>query len=332
MDPYRKSQLRTRTSRSHSTAMITALISALFAVALAAYSASADVEDIYDRVKHDYADSNGVKIHYALLGPTSASTSGTAPLIVMVHGFPDFWYSWRHQMAVLSRDYQVVAIDQRGYNLSDKPKGQENYDVSLLIDDLRAVIKHLRRDTAIIVGHDWGARVAWGFAMKYPEMTRLLIVCSPHPRGIAYERAHNNEQKINTAYAQRFRQEGAEKSLTAEGLARRIKEPTVRERYIEAFRRSDFEAMLNYYKQNYPAPPYLEDTTPVVKVKAPVLLFHGLEDKALMHGALNHTWEWLEKDLTLVTIPGVGHFVQNDAAEFVSAMMKSWLEIQATGD
>jgi pimeloyl-ACP methyl ester carboxylesterase len=307
---------------------LTAGIATLFTYAMAvlvlpcAILASPD-EDIFDRVKHGYADSRGVKIHYAMLGREGA------PLVVMIHGFPDFWYSWRHQMAQLAKDYQVVAIDQRGYNLSDKPKGKENYDMSLLIDDVRAVINHLKRDKAIIVGHDWGGRVAWGFAMKYPEMTHRLIVCNlPHPRGVAYERAHNPEQQANTAYAQRFRQEGAEKSLTAESLAARVKDPKVRARFVEAFKRSDFEAMLNYYKQNYPAPPYLEDTSPVVKVQAPVLLFHGLEDKALMAGGLNRNWEWVEKDLTIVTIPGAGHFVQNDAAEFVSAMMKSWLELQ----
>jgi len=196
---------------------------------------------------------------------------------------------------------------------------------------VRAVIKHLGRDKAVIAGHDWGGRVAWGFAMKYPEMTSQLIICNlPHPRGVARERAHNNEQKINTAYAQRLKEPDSHKNLTAEGLARRVKDPRARERYIEAFRRSDFEAMTNYYRQNYPAPPYLEDASPVVKVKAPVLMFHGLEDKALMHGALNHTWEWLEKDLTLVTVPGAGHWAHEDAAEFVSGMMKSWLELQAT--
>jgi pimeloyl-ACP methyl ester carboxylesterase len=192
------------------------------------------------------------------------------------------------------------------------------------------VLKHLGQDKAVIVGHDWGGRVAWGFAEKYPEKTQRLIICNlPHPRGIARERAHSNEQKINTAYAQRMREEGSHKNVTAEALARRIKDPQVRARYEEAFRRSDFEAMHNYYKQNYPAPPYLEDASPIVKVKMPVLIFHGLEDKALMHGALNHTWEWLEKDMTLVTIPGVGHWVQDDAAEFVAGMMKAWLELQA---
>ncbi len=294
------------------------LVAALIATAMTALAG----DDVYDRAQHGYADSNGVKIHYATLGQ--------GPLIVMIHGYPDFWYSWRHQMAVLSKSYQVVAIDQRGYNLSDKPKGKENYDLNLLVDDVRAVVKHLGRDRAVIVGHDWGGRVAWGFAMKYPEMTHRLIICNlPHPRGVARERAHNNEQKINTAYAQRLKEPDSHKRLTAEGLSQRIKDPQVRERYVEAFRRSDFEAMTNYYRQNYPAPPYLEDTSPVVKVKPPVLMFHGLEDRALMHGALNHTWEWLEKDLTLVTVPGAGHWVQEDAAEFVSGMMKLWLELQA---
>lgn len=317
--------------RSAASAATIAVLIATFVIAagLQRSAYASELDGVFDRVKHGYADSAGVKIHYAMLGP--ASGSANAPLVVMIHGFPDFWYSWRHQMAALSKDYQVVAIDQRGYNLSDKPRGKENYDMSLLVEDVRAVVKHLGREKAIIVGHDWGGRVAWGFAMKYPEMTHRLIVCNlPHPRGVAFERAHNNEQKLNTAYAQRFRQEDAAKSLTAEALSNRVKDPKEREHYLEAFRRSDFEAMLNYYKQNYPAPPYLEDTSPVVKVKPPVLLIHGLDDKALMPGALNRTWEWLERDLTLVTIPGVGHFVQNDAAEFVSAMMKSWLEVQSS--
>jgi pimeloyl-ACP methyl ester carboxylesterase len=182
----------------------------------------------------------------------------------------------------------------------------------------------------VIVGHDWGGLVAWRFAMTYPETTDRLIVCNlPHPRGLVRELAHNPEQQKNSEYARRFQQEGAHKSLTADGLARRIRDPKVKERYIDAFNRSDFEAMLNYYKQNYPAPPYVEDTSPLVKVKPPVLLFHGLNDTALLHGALNRTWEWLDKDLTLVTVPGAGHWVQEDAAELVSGMMQAWLGVQA---
>ena len=97
--------------------------------------------DVFDRVTHGYATSdNGVKIHYASLGK--------GPLVVMIHGFPDFWYSWRHQMEALSQTFQVVAIDQRGYNQSDKPKGVESYDMRLLVGDVAAVIRHLGRDRA----------------------------------------------------------------------------------------------------------------------------------------------------------------------------------------
>jgi pimeloyl-ACP methyl ester carboxylesterase len=83
--------------------------------------------------------------------------------------------------------------------------------------------------------------------------------------------------------------------------------------------------MLNYYKKNYPRDSAGEDTSPLVKVKAPVLMIHGLNDTALLPGALNNTWDWLEKDLTLVTIPGAGHFVQQDASDLVTRSMKMWL-------
>ena len=275
-------------------------------------------QDFDSQVKHGYADSNGVKIHYA--------SAGQGPLVVMIHGFPDFWYSWRDQMQALAPNYQVVAIDQRGYNLSDKPKGVEQYDMRLLVGDVAAVIKHLGKDRAVIVGHDWGGIVAWTFAMTKPEMTdKLVILNLPHPRGLARELATNPQQQKNSQYARNFQKEGAEKQLTAEGLARWVKDPKAKEKYVEAFKRSDFEAMLNYYKRNYPREPYAEDPSPVIKVKAPVLVIHGLADTALLAGALNNTWEWVEKDLTLVTIPGAGHFVQQDASELVTKTIKMWL-------
>lgn len=282
--------------------------------------------DLDKRVEHGYADSGGVKIHYASLGPKKAPASGKAPLIVMIHGFPDFWYSWRDQMEGLSDTYQVVAIDQRGYNLSDKPKGVENYDVKFLVGDVAAVIKHLGRDKAIVVGHDWGGLVAWSFAMAVPKMVEKLIILNlPHPRGIARELATNPEQQKNSQYARNFQKEDAASKLTAEQLAFWVKDPNAKVKYIEAFKRSDFEAMLNYYKRNYPREPYVEDPSPVVKVKAPVLMIHGLNDTALNAHGLNNTWEWLEKDLTLVTIPGAGHFVQQDASELVTRSIRMWL-------
>jgi epoxide hydrolase 4 len=287
----------------------------LMIFAIAARGAAIDA-----KVKDGFADSSGVKIHYA--------SAGSGPLMVMIHGFPDFWYSWRDQMAALSDSYQCVAIDQRGYNLSDKPKGVENYAMKLLVGDVAAVVKSLGRDKAIIVGHDWGGMVAWNFALTHPEMTdKLIILNLPHPRGLSRELAHNPEQQKNSQYARNFQQPDAASKVTAEGLARRIADPEVRAKYLEAFQRSDIEAMLNYYKANYPREPYQEDTSPVVKVQMPVLMFHGLKDNALLAGALNNTWEWIGKDLTLVTIPDAGHFVQNDAPEMVSKTMRAWLSI-----
>lgn len=292
---------------------------------LATLSVSA-TGDIFDEVEHGYADSDGVKIHYV--------TKGEGPLVIMIHGFPDFWYSWRNQIEVLAEDYQVVAIDQRGYNKSDKPKGQENYDQQKLAADVKAVQEHFGVDKSIIVGHDWGGAVAWNFTYTYPDRVDKLIICNlPHPRGLSHELAHNNEQKIASAYARRFQQPNSHKALSAEMLAARYRDqPDVYARYVQAFKNSSFEAMLDYYRQNYAEPPYLEDTSPVVKAKPPVLLFHGLDDTALLPGALNGTWEWLEKDLTLVTVPGASHWVHEDAPEFVSGMMKSWLALQAKRD
>ena len=133
------------------------------------------------------------------------------------------------------------------------------------------------------------------------------------------EIATNPQQKKNSEYAFHFQKPDAHKTLTAEGLARWVTDPAAKPRYIEAFNKSDFESMLNYYKANYPqpdAPPPPADVA-FPKVKVPVLMFHGLEDQALLPGALNGTWQWVEKDLTLVTIPGAGHFVQQDAAPMV---------------
>lgn len=293
---------------THSRLGVVLMITALYASA----------DDLESRVKHGYADSNGVKIHYASLG--------SGPLIVMIHGFPDFWYSWRHQMEGLSDRYQVVAIDQRGYNLSDKPAGVENYDIKLLAGDVIAVIRHLGKDRAIVAGHDWGGLVAWQIAMNAPQyVDRLIILNLPHPRGLMRELAHNPEQQKNSQYARNFQQPDAASKLTLEMLTFWIHDAAVRQKYIEAFKRSDFEAMLNYYKRNYPREPYTEDARPLVKVQAPVLMIHGLKDTALLPGALNDTWNWVEKDLTLVTIPDAGHFVQADAADLVTRTMRAWL-------
>lgn len=293
-------------------------ILALFALCFTSAAWSGDTKFL-EEVEHAYVDNNGVKIHYV--------THGKGDPIIMIHGFPDYWYTWRKQMAGLGESYQTVAIDQRGYNKSDQPEGVDNYSLELLVNDVAAVIKAIGKEKAIICGHDWGGMVAWQFAMTKPEMTEKLIILNlPHPRGLARELANNPEQQKSSAYARRFQEDDAHEKLTAEGLAFWVNDTKEKAHYIEAFKRSSFEAMLNYYKKNYPREPYEEPKEPVITVKSPVLMIHGLEDTALLSPALNGTWDWLDKDLTLVTIPGANHFVQQDAADLVTRSMRMWLK------
>lgn len=275
-----------------------------------------------------FVENEGVRIHCV--------SQGSGPLVVMIHGFPDFWYSWRDQMRALAPHFQVVAYDQRGYNLSDQPEGVANYAMPLLVADLRAVVDHFSPDKkAIVVGHDWGGVVAWSFAMQHPDrIDRLIILNLPHPRGLMRELATNPKQQSNSQYAMEFQKPDAASKLTAAGLAGWVNDVEARKKYVEAFERSSFEGMLNYYKANYPrvpaaseekSTPAIPTSPPMPDITCPVLMFHGLKDEALLASGLNNTWEWVDADLTIVTIPDAGHFVQQDASELVSRRMLGWL-------
>lgn len=272
-----------------------------------------------DEMSEGFINSDGVKIHYV--------TQGKGPLVVMLHGFPDYWYTWRKQIPAIAKDFQVVAIDLRGYNKSDKPTGVENYAMPKLIGDVKATIEHFDRQKAVVVGHDWGGAIAWSFAMQHPEMTeRLVILNLPHLYGLQRELANNPAQRQASAYARRFQQADAAADLNARGLTFWVKDAAAREKYVKAFQRSSFEGMLNYYKANYPREPYQAPKVAPPPVKCPVLMIHGLKDTALLPGALNDTWQWLENELTLVTVPQAGHFVQQDAAEKVTRTITNWLQ------
>lgn len=289
----------------------------VLALSLAAPAAGAPPSDVFDRVRHAHADSDGVPIHYAALGRRG-------PLIVMIHGFPDFWYSWREQMGPLSRRFRVVAMDLRGYNLSGQPSGVASYGLDLLVDDVAAVIRANGDAEAIVVGHDWGGAIAWSFAMSRPAMTkRLVILNSPHPRGLLRELRENPQQEANSAYARFFQQPGSHLALTPEALAAGYADPLVRARYTEAFRRSSLAGMVAYYQANYPRAPY--DDLPLPAVQAPTLVIHGLRDPFLLAGALDGTWQWIANGLTLVTIPDAAHFVQHDAPALVTKTIERWL-------
>mgnify|MGYP003305134498 FL=1 len=270
--------------------------------------------------KHGYAQSGDVKIHYV--------TKGEGPLLVMIHGFPDYWYTWREQIPALSEHFQVVAMDQRGYNLSGKPEGLARYQMEELVQDVEAVIKHFGKKKAIVVGHDWGGAVAWSFATAKPQMIDHLVILNlPHFNGLQRELANNPEQRRASAYAREFQKQDAASRLTAEGLTFWIKDSEAKAKYLEAFKRSSFEGMLNYYKANYPRPPY-DETPEMPPVDCSVLMIHGLKDTALLPGALNDTWKWVKRDLTMVTLPEAGHFVQQDAGPKVTQTLLTWLRMK----
>jgi pimeloyl-ACP methyl ester carboxylesterase len=264
-----------------------------------------------------FADSGGVKIHYV--------TKGTGPLVLMIHGFPDYWYTWRSQIPELAKHFQVVAIDQRGYNKSDQPKNVADYGIDKLVGDVDAVVKHFKKDKVILVGHDWGGLVTWSYAMAHPGKTERIVVLNlPHPKGIQRELASNPLQQKASAYARFLQVEGSEKLVPIDKLVEWVKEPDARKLYVEALKRSSMQGMINYYRANYPKEPY-KDEAKFPAVKCPVLLIHGLEDPYLLAGALNDTWKWIDNELTLVTIPKAGHFVHRDAAEVVTRKIMRWL-------
>src|SRR5882672_11288747 len=120
-------------------------------------------------ITHGYANVNGIRLHYAEAG------SGNN-LVILLHGFPEFWYSWRHQLEVLGKNYHVIAPDMRGYNLSDKPTEVEEYRIDRLVADVVSLIDHFGVTQAAVVGHDWGAAVAWVVAQKHPERVSKLAV------------------------------------------------------------------------------------------------------------------------------------------------------------
>ncbi len=279
---------------------------------------------VFDRVEHHETDNDGVSLHYVTLGK--------GPVILFVHGFPDFWYTWREQMAALFDEYKTVAMDTRAYNKSGKPEGVEHYTMPHLLADVEAVIKDLEVDSVTLVGHDWGGAISWQFAMRYPHRVNKLVICNlTHPKG--YNTVRRNataEQKANTQYINNFQAPGFEKRFTPEALARislSAVSGEVRKRYVDAFARSSVKGMLDYYRAAFPGLNGGADrSSEMPNLTMPVLQFHGLKDKAVDKDGLRNTWNWIDEDYTLVTIPSSGHWVQREAADIVSQTMRWWLK------
>lgn len=142
-------------------------------------------------VRHAYADVNGIRMHYAI--------AGSGPPLLLLHGFPDFWYSWRRQIPALAEQFTVVAPDQRGYNATDKPTW--GYSVDVLVADVVGLMESLGFGRTMLVGHDWGGAVAWAAAIAYPHrVERLAVLNVPHPAIFARQLRTNRRQQRRSGY------------------------------------------------------------------------------------------------------------------------------------
>jgi len=191
-------------------------------------------------IRHEYADVNGVRLHYAAAGTLAAATgahpayaeaSARQPaiakatarpgeLIVFLHGFPEFWYAWRRQLEEFGRDMLAVAPDMRGYNLSSKPEGVERYAVAELVADVAGLVRALGGKSCVLVGHDWGGAVAWATAIAAPEVVeKLVIINAPHPGIFERELRENPAQQQASQYMLLLRSPEAESVIAANNFA-----------------------------------------------------------------------------------------------------------------
>jgi pimeloyl-ACP methyl ester carboxylesterase len=257
-------------------------------------------------IRHDHASVNGVRLHYA--------HAGQGPLILFLHGFPEFWYCWKKQLEDLGRDHLAVAPDLRGYNLSDRPADVKQYKARILIEDVRQLVEHLGKEKFVLVAHDWGGAVAWAYAMAHPRtLSKLVIVNAPHPVMFARELAHNPAQAAASQYMNLLRSDKAERVLsendyerlakmTLEGWGRGRVDPAERKVYIEAWsQQGALTGSLNYYRASPLYPPTGDDPgaralsldPAEFVVRVPTLVVWGMRDQALLPGSLPEASHWV---------------------------------------
>ncbi len=287
-----------------------------------------------------YAEVNGIRLHYISVGK--------GKLIMFVHGFPEFWFEWEKQLIEFGQDYQAVAPDLRGYNLSSKPSDVEKYHVKYLIEDLRALADHLGHEKFIMVGHDCG--VAWSAAMRHPELLeKLVIINSPHPAVFARELLNNPDQQKASQYMLMLRSAEAERVLSENNFAR-LSDVLVqfgskwemseerRLKYIDAWSQPGaLTGSLNYYRASPLYPPTSTEDKEQIKsilnlpkemlaVRVPTLVIWGEQDRALLTGNLEGLEEYIE-DLTVRRIPDGTHWVIHEQPELVNTLIRDFIKL-----
>jgi pimeloyl-ACP methyl ester carboxylesterase len=299
--------------------------------------------------RHQTARVNGIDLHYVTVDPDPAAVdhpTGDAPLVVLLHGFPEFWYAWRHQLdALADAGYRVVAPDLRGYNRSSQPAGVKNYGMAELVGDVRGLVEHLGYGRAAIVGHDWGGVIAWEVAMRDPDLvSQLAILNSPHPEVFQETLSRSPRQLLKSWYIFLFQLPWLPERILAAGDYRTVGEmlgdtttpdaftdDDIR-RYKDAMARSgSMTGPVNYYRAGVRENaertlrsrlPGLE--TPRRTVDVPTLLIWGEDDAALSTALVDGHDEYVD-DLRIERLPAASHWVQADAPDQVTALLVEFL-------
>jgi pimeloyl-ACP methyl ester carboxylesterase len=288
--------------------------------------------------------STGVTLNARHGGPEGA------PAILFLHGFPESHRTWRNQIDDLSRDFRVVAPDQRGFGGSDRPEGVENYETARIVQDAMALMDALGIDHFTLAGHDWGGAVAWTAALQHPKRVgRLIIVNAPHPLLFQKSLIEDEAQREASQYINFFRSEMAEAAIVAMGLEAFMEkvllshaDPTKlpaeeRQHYLEDWRQPGaLTSMLNWYRASaLVVPKPGEDAkaplwthAPFPKLPMPTLVVWGLKDPALLPVQLEGLADQVQ-DLRIVTSPTASHFIPWEEPGTVTAAIRDFVAATA---
>jgi pimeloyl-ACP methyl ester carboxylesterase len=279
---------------------------------------------------HHEATVNGVRLHYV--------EAGAGPLVVLLHGFPEFWYSWRHQIPALAgAGFHVIAPDLRGYGESGKPAGVASYRVEQLTADVAGLIRHAGASRAVVAGHDWGGVLAWLMPLHHPGLAeRLIVLNAPHPAAYLRE-VRRPAQFLRSWYALFFQLPWLPEALLRAGhfaaLGRVLRHDPVRrdaftpddvDRYKHALARPGaLTASLNYYRALFRSR-LRGEFGDLGTIDVPTLLIWGDKDRALSVRLTHGLEKWVPR-LRVERIRNASHWVQNDAPQRVNELMLDFL-------
>ncbi len=281
-------------------------------------------------ISFGYADVGQVKLHYAKAGEGER-------LVVLLHGFPEFWYSWRHQMVALSDEYTVVAPDLRGYNLSDRPLNTEDYAIEHLVGDIVGLIEHFGVEQAAVVGHDWGASIAWALAMRRSDVLWKLGALQVPPIPI-WKLNQTAKQFLASWYMFFFQIPGLPEFRLKQddfaALEAALRESTAApgifsDEEIAEYKKTWAQpgavtAMLNYYRANIIKRLFGGNEMPP-KIDVPTLFIYGEKDKAVLPQTVEGVGDMISGPYTEHRIPNSGHWVQQEARDEVTAILRKFL-------